>query len=148
MNQPINFELLVLISITIFTLHFQFLFISIPIHQRYKVKLEDGSAEEVAVKVCGLYFSIIGRGDLSLCKELFDLKLRHPTARERCAASKIAEMSEDSCDDDEEEEDIGMDEEESHNGNEGMDIVKLQKEGPVVDDDGFQMVSKGNRKHF
>lgn len=95
----------------------------------FNVALEDGSASDVARRMCGLYNDVVQRGDVTQLNVLKQTAPVNNTAYSRIDATH-SDDSDDSEDDSDEE----------------MYVVK-EKIEPVIDEDGFQMVQKGQKKH-
>lgn len=93
----------------------------------FNVAIEDGSTLEVARKLCTLYTEVVIQGNMSTVESMKKLVYMKPQSQIQ------AGLSDDSEDDDSEGE-----------GSVQMDVERSE---PTIDEDGFQLIQKGHKKH-
>jgi len=93
----------------------------------FNVALEDGSAREVAARMCGLFGRIVVSGDGQVIEEM------------RRLTSGGAKDSDIQC--------IMSDDSESESDKDIAMSTSTTKTEPEIDDDGFQLIQKGHSRH-
>lgn len=111
----------------------------------YNVRLEDGSIEYVAQRLVSLWKIIFLQSQAAANEALQHLE----EARAKLRGKKVAAQHEDTDEEDSDydEEDEGADQN-NENRQDGMDVDEApsQSREPVVDEDGFTLVSSANRR--
>ncbi|CAG8763343.1 1960_t:CDS:2, partial [Acaulospora morrowiae] len=105
----------------------------------FNTLLEDNSAGQVSQKLIDVYNECMQENYTTVEA----LRSRHSSAPS--ASKKVVSGGDEEDDEDESDEEYGSEDNESVEEIDEMDVVPSSKKGPIIDDEGFQLVTKRRR---